>query len=343
MNQILNDLYGDDNNKKNQSQFNNVKINEKEKKTAKKLSENKIAKENKKREWNKSSYGKADIVKVGKIFSILLIIFGIIIISKSVYSLTVNADKKHDDVQVTTEKMGREVTITISSNYPIKEFFYKWNTGEPTTITGDGTVNMKKTIDIPNGNNILNIEIIDCYGNSTKYMKQYIYESKDSGKPTIDISKSGSKLKIIATDDTKISYLTYAWNDDETTRVDVSNDEKSITTEVDVPKGENKLTITAVDAEENREIREETIVGATKPTFTISTDGTNVVISAQDESGIDKINITIDGDEMSSGDKSLNQKQVVAKIPTTSGTHNISVTVVNVNGLEETKTISVSI
>ena len=31
MNQILNDLYGDDNNNKNQSQFNNVKINEKEK------------------------------------------------------------------------------------------------------------------------------------------------------------------------------------------------------------------------------------------------------------------------------------------------------------------------
>ena len=110
------------------------------------------------------------------------------------YALTNDSPKKHDTIQVSTEKMGREVTISIASNLPIREFSYKWNTGEATTITGDGTVNMEKTIDIPNGNNILNIEVIDNYGNSTSYMKQYIYESKDAGKPTIELSKSGRQL-----------------------------------------------------------------------------------------------------------------------------------------------------
>lgn len=322
MNQILNQMYGNDNNrgKKDIQKSNSRKF-----------------------EINRNNYAKADIVKVGKIFSIMLIIFGIILISKSVYAITNNISKKHDTIQVSTEKMGREVTISIASNLPIKEFSYKWNTGEPTTISGDGTVNMKETLEIPNGNNILNIEVIDNYGNSTTYMKQYIYESKDSGKPTIELSKSGSKLIAKATDDTKMAYLTYAWNNDEATRIEVSDDKKTITAEIEVPKGENKLTIVAVDAEQNRATRDETILGATKPTFTISTDGANIIINAKDEIGIDTITVNIDGKEMSSGDNLKNQKEVVAKIPSTSGTHNISVTVKNVSGLEETKTISVSI
>lgn len=343
MNQILNQMYNNDNNRKQQTPKGKNNRSQQISKSSNNRNQQIQKNNNRRVQLNKNNYGKADIVKVGKIFSIMLIIFGIILVSKSVYAMTNNITKKHDTIQVSTEKMGREVTISIASGFPIKEFSYNWNTGEVTTITGDGTVNMEETIEIPNGNNILNIKVVDYYGNSTTYMKQYIYESKDSGKPTIELSKSGSKLIAKATDDTKMSYLTYAWNDDEATRVDVSDDEKTITVEIEVPKGENKLTIVAVDAEQNRATRDETILGATKPTFTISTDGTNIIINAQDDVGIDTITVNVDGQEMSSGDNLKNQKEVVAKIPSTTGTHTISVTVKNVSGLEETKTISVSI
>lgn len=325
MNQILNQMY-DENNKKNKtSTYDDKKKNERRK------------------QLNKNSYGKADIVKVGKVFSIMLILFGIVLVSRSVYAIANSKPKKQDNIQLSTEKMGREVTISITSNLPIKEFSYKWNTGEATKITGDGTVKMSKVVEIPNGNNILNIEIIDYYGNSSTYMKQYIYESQDSGKPTIELSKSGTKLLVTATDDTKMAYLTYSWNDEEATRIDVSDNDLTISTELDVPKGENKLTIVAVDAEQNRQVREETIVGADKPTFTISTDGANIIITAKDDIGIDKITATVDGQTISSGENIKNQKEIVAKIPTTSGNHNITVTVTNTSGLEETKSISVSI
>lgn len=325
MNQILNQMY-DENNKKNKtSTYDDKRKNERRK------------------QLNKNSYGKADIVKVGKVFSIMLILFGIVLVSRSVYAIANSKPKKQDNIQLSTEKMGREVTISITSNLPIKEFSYKWNTGETTKITGDGTVKMSKVVEIPNGNNILNIEIIDYYGNSSTYMKQYIYESQDSGKPTIELSKSGTKLLVTATDDTKMAYLTYSWNDEEATRIDVSDNDLTISTELDVPKGENKLTIVAVDAEQNRQVREETIVGADKPTFTISTDGANIIITAKDDIGIDKITATVDGQTISSGENIKNQKEIVAKIPTTSGNHNITVTVTNTSGLEETKSISVSI
>ena len=79
-----------------------------------------------------------------------------------------------------------------------------------------------------------------------------------------------------------MGYLTYAWNNDEATRIDAEKGEKELSDEVEVPKGENKLSIVAVDAEQNRQTRNETIVGATKPTFTISTDGSNIIISAKE-------------------------------------------------------------
>ena len=59
MNQILNQMYGNDNNRG--------------KKDIQKSSSRKF-------EINRNNYAKADIVKVGKIFSIMLIIFGIIFV-----------------------------------------------------------------------------------------------------------------------------------------------------------------------------------------------------------------------------------------------------------------------
>ena len=207
-----------------------------------------------------ANYQKSDIRKVIMIFSVILIVMGCALIGKSVYAFSVSKNKLKDTPEVSTDKMGKEVTITINTQYPIKEFSYKWNSGEETKIEGNQTVSISKTIDIPNGNNVLKIAVIDCYGNKTEYMKQYIYESTDTEKPTIEIAKVGNKLKITATDETKIAYMTYSWNDEEPERVDAKEDQdKEIVAEIDVPKGESKLYVTAVDGEDNKQTRSEKI------------------------------------------------------------------------------------
>lgn len=284
---------------------------------------------------------KADIKQVIKVFCIVIIIFGMVLIGKSTYSVMKNKTTQKDTPTVNIEKMGREAIITIATEKPIREYSYKWNEGESTTEKGDGSISLEKSVQIPNGNNILRIEVIDYYGNRTKYFKQYIYESTDVNKPTIDIAAVGIKLKIIAKDDNEMSYITYSWNDEEAVRVDVSSDDKkTIEEEIEVRKGQNKLTITAVDKEENREIRTENVVGDTKPTFELSTDGENIIVVANDDEGVAKISITIDDQTTDSGDTPINQTDVTARMPITSGEHTITVTVTNINGLSETQTIT---
>ena len=284
---------------------------------------------------------KADIESVMKFFAISCIIIGTIIAGKSVYALTFGRTKPQDTPQVKTEKMGKEVTITISTQYPIKEFKYRWNDGEETEIKGNQTVDISKTIDIPNGNNILNIIVIDYYGNKTEYQKNYLYESTDVIKPTIKFEKVGTKLRIIANDDTALLYMTYQWNDEEPTRIDATESEKELTREIEVEKGRGKLTVVAVDKEENKETVTRTIVGANKPTFTIDAEQNNLVVKAKDDEGIESISIFVDGEEKKfEGNK---EKEVTAKVEIQQGTHMIKVVVTSINAQEATRELRATI
>ena len=321
MNQILR-MHPDDQNNSNY----NRQVQQKQKKQKNKRGKNE----------------KADIQSIVRIFSVIIIMLGIVLIGKSVYALSINKAKMKDNPQVETEKMGKEVTIYIKTERPIKEFLYNWNSGEETKLEGDGTVSMSQTIEIPNGNNILNITVIDYYGNKTYYKKQYIYQSTDVEKPKIKLEAIGKQFKIIAEDETKISYMTYAWNDETATRIDADADQKTIEQTIEVRAGENQLTVIAVDGEDNKATVSKKIIGDTKPTVTVTPQGTNaVLVNAKDDSGISYISVTVDGQTSDSGEEPINQKDVTATVPITQGDHTIKVVVRNVNGLEDVKEFNV--
>lgn len=300
-----------------------------------------------KQKTNKQTYtepsNKANINSILKVFSVLLILFGIILIADSTYGLITSKPKLKDNIKITTENIGAEATIKVSAEKPIKELTYKWGQGEETVIQGNGTVQLETVIEIPNGNNILNIKVTDYYGNKSEYQKQYINERNDKTKPTIDITVTGNSLNITANDETEMLYLTYKWNDEQETRIDIEanqQDKKQIQTSTEVKKGENTLTIVAVDKDGNKTTRTEKIKGANKPTFTVSTEGTNIVINAKDEEGINKISITVDGVTTDTGETPINKKEITAKQELTPGSHTITITVTNMSGLVEEQSFS---
>ncbi len=293
-----------------------------------------------------STSNKADIGKIIKIFCISIILFGLILIGESVYALVSNSGEKgEDNVQINAERMGKETVITVQTEqYPVKEFTYKWNDGEPVTIDGNGTLKLETIIQIPNGNNILRMTVTDYYGNKKNFHKQYLYDSSDVNKPTIEIAINGTKLNIKAIDDVQMSYITYSWNDEEATRIEAEGDNlQEINTDIEVPDGQSKLSIIAVDKEGNRETRTENVIGDTKPSFSLSKDGLKIILNASDDQGISKISMTIDDETRDSGDEPINQKEVSVTWEVTSGTHTISVSVTNVNGLTSTGTVTADI
>ena len=293
------------------------------------------------KERSYSKDGKADIKKVLVMFSVLCIVFGLSLIGKSVYAISLTNKGEADTPIVSIDKRGKEIKLSVKSNNPIKEIKYRWNKEDETVVTGNGTNANNVTITIPRGNNILNITIVDYIGHETYYQKQYIYESNDENKPTIDLEVNGDKLKIVAKDDQKISYITYKWNDEEEIRVDATDDSSSeIDVEIDVEHGENTITVTAVDAEENETTINKKVIGDTKPDVNIYIQDSNVVVEAKDDEGISKVSITVDDDTVDSGDTPINQKEVTVKRPISQGTHSIKVVVTNINNLSTEKELS---
>ena len=299
---------------------------------------------------NKNSYNynndyenKANIKTIVKIFSILLMIFGLALIGQSVLSLTSQENKPKDNPQVSFEKIGKEVKITVETMQPVKQIEYWWNDGDRTKLEGTENIKVTYNVDVPNGNNILNVMIEDYYGNKTNYQKQYIFESSDTSKPVLEIAIVGNKLRIKAIDETNLDYMEYKWNNEESNKINVNKGENQIEQEIEVRKGQNDLTVIAVDKEGNKTERIEKIIGDTAPEVSISTEGTNIVVNAKDDEGIKKIQVIIDGEEKNSGDNYLEQKEVNAKIPVSVGTHSIKATVTNINGLESTKEITANI
>lgn len=289
---------------------------------------------------------KANIKSIVRVFCILIILFGLVLVGDATYGIISSKPTLKDTIKVTANPIGSQVTIRATGNMPLQSLTYRWGQGEETTVQGNGTVELETTVQIPTGNNILNMTVVDYYGNKNEYQKQYINQQNDASKPTIEISVSGNMLNIIATDDTEMSYITYSWNNQTPTRVDIEHDEenkKELRTSIEVLKGENTLSIVAVDSDGNSTSRTEKIKGANKPTFTVSSDGNNLIINAKDEEGISKIEITVDGVTTDTGDNPINKTEVDATIAITPGEHTVTVIVTNINGLKEEQSFTATL
>ena len=83
--------------------------------------------------------------------------------------------------------------------------------------------------------------------------------------------------------------MTYRWDEEEETRVDI-NDTK-IEHNVDIPVGLHTLTVIVVDSNNKTTTKEQEVKGVTKPKLEVTTDGVaNFIIKASDEQGLELIN-----------------------------------------------------
>lgn len=292
---------------------------------------------------NYSYDNKKDIKKIIIVFCVIIFIFGLSIIAKAIWGFTIGKKRIKDDVKVSVEQFGKEVTVKIESNKPIKEFKYNWKGEQENIIPGnEELLVVEKTIMIPNGNNLLDMTVTDYYGNKNDYQKQYFFESDDIEKPNIELASVGKDILVTVTDNDFVDYFTYRWNDESEVEIKADDNSKSVEQKIAVKRGQNNLIITAFDKTGNRQVRKEKIIGDDKPELNVAVQDNKIVVTAKDDEGIKKIAVTIDGVTSDSGEEDLNQKEVTAQLDITPGEHNISVVVTNVNNLEAIKELTAS-
>ena len=242
----------------------------------------------------KKKGGPADIKTIVRVFAIVMIIFGMCMIGTGSYAIYKDSESKTEITKpVITESLKDDTTVllTVTHDKAIDKIEYRWNDGEVQTITGNGRKYIEQEIEIPGGTNTLNVTAIDVDGQEIYTDKEYTTEE------VINLSVSGSKLKIQAENETEISYMTYRWDEEEEQRIDINS--TTVDQEIDIPMGEHDLTVILVDVNNETITKEQKVKGVTKPTITVELDETkeNYIITITDDTGLEKVDFVIRGEE----------------------------------------------
>lgn len=225
-----------------------------------------------------------DTKKIVLFFAVCIIIFGLILLGQGGYSLYKNKQNEKVKVPSNQEATGtnsgeetqeyiptitftktedNKVIINVESEIAISHIIYDWNNGTAETLDETGKTNIEEIIEIPTGENVLNVSVIDSNGKETKKTETYIIEAS---KPIIELSVMGNDIKIKVTSETKLSQVTYKWNSETEKKYDMITfeDRTKFEKQIEIPKGQNTLKIIAVDINNNTSEKSQEIKGVTK-------------------------------------------------------------------------------
>lgn len=295
--------------------------------------------EDKKKKKNKSrNSGPIEIANIVKFFAIILIIFGLSFIGQGSYAIYKESKGKNTKnlPTVSMERVNDTVIIKANSSYKIENLIYSWNEAEETKLSVDDNY-IEEEVILPIENSILNVKIEEKNGRTVKYKKEFIIEGLDIAQPSIEITEESTagNIKITATDETQMAYITYKVNDEEEIRIDKSETEDKVMNYIlKLPRGENKVTITAADTSGNIGMLEKTIIVSGKTSMNLKVENGKLVIIVEDPDGIKDIDINLNG--VSYTAKDINKKGVRIPLDIVEGTNTVRITITNVNSLVTT-------
>lgn len=272
------------------------------------------------------------IKPIARFFAVMLIVVALIFAIQSGYKLygSFRYQQEYPKAELFTEKKGSSISLSFEDEVAISKIEYAWNNGNSTILTGIGRKNVSIDVEIPQGNNDLNVIITDVNGNKTKFesIKVEFSEDEDTIKPTISIGKGSTagKLLITANDDRGLEYISYKWEDKDEVVIN-STDEitTTLTQEIGVEKGTKKITITAVDKSGNKYEETKTIVGSTGAKISVSVSEGNFVVKVTSDNVITKIKYTHNEVEHMVENIPNNSKEFEFKVPLQEGANYLKI------------------
>lgn len=289
----------------------------------------------KKKKKDKSRSSQIEIANIVRFFAFILILFGIFFIGQGSYAVYKESKSKNTDnlPVVNISRVNDTVILKVNGSNTIENLRYSWNDAEDTKIPVGDTY-IEEEILLPMENSTLNVWVEEEDGRMIKYQKEFIIEGIDITEPRIEITEESTEgnIKITATDETAISYITYKVNDEDEIRIDRSDSpDKPINYILRLQKGENEVIITAVDEAGNIGKLAKKIIVSSKTSIDLSIENGKLIITAEDPDGIKDIEVNLNGVIYAA--KDINQKGVRIPLDLVEGVNTVRVTVTNVNSL----------
>ena len=254
-----------------------------------------------------------DMRKIMLIFSALIIIFALVIVSAKIFGMVKEKSEQQGGAvsdlnkpQINVRQVENIYTIEVTYDEGLSQVKYWWN--DETAIERNlhgSTTPVKIQDQIPEGDyNILHVIATGVDGSTNEWEQEFVKESytEDPNKPSIDLyySETTAQIEIIARSEKGIDNLTYRWNEEEEITVNhTSEGQKEIRITIDAKRGVNDIYLTATDIEGNVQTKEESIKGIRSPDIKVELVNRNTIsISISHDMGFKKIVININGQEL---------------------------------------------
>lgn len=279
--------------------------------------------------------GPLEIHTVVRFFSIILIIFGIIMISTASYAIYKKSVDKNNiptKPSITEEqKDNKTVLLKVTHDKAIDKVEYHWNEQEAKIITGNGRKYIEQEIEIPGGINKLYVSVTDIEGQEIS--NEQTYETEEIIKMEIN----NGKVKVTAETEIEISYMTYRWDEEQEEKIDINA--TTVDQEIEIPMGEHILTVILVDKNNETITKEQKVKGVVKPKIQVKLDDNqeNFLITITDDSGLDRIEFVINGENKTLTAKE-GQKEMKLKLPLKDGGNKVEIIAYNLDGIQSDKT-----
>ena len=294
---------------------------------------------------NNGGGGKLDPKTTKRIFSIAMIVFGLVMFISglvgTINSFSVPQADTGEYPMISTMQNDNILTLSIKNNVAIDVVEYSWNNGRISEIDGNNSLELLRDITVPQGENVLTLSIKDVNGNVTTKSNSFVgIEVEDTTEPEIDVVVVGSRLSISAksVSDTRLSYLTYKWNNDKEIRLDATGDQMSIDTTIDVLNGTNTLTIVAVNEKGISKTQVDEYIGVKKPVIEVKKDetGERLQITITHDEAVKSADIVFNGKKVSLTADRFGKPEVKLNLKLVQGTNTLQITAVSANDAVET-------
>lgn len=255
--------------------------------------------------YNRNNSG--DMKKIIVFFSVAILVFSLLIVGVYAYKIYSNQNKEPKTIgkpELSLEEIENQVKIIAKAEAGISKIIYTWNDEEDKEVELNGIKDYEEALEIPEGENILKVKVIDQNNEEIETTKEF-YKEEDKDKPNLEIdeevlTKTG-KVKIIATDENNgLKYVTYQWNDEEETTIEAEDENQTtIETTIDVKRGTNTLKIKAINKLDKEQTIERTLKGINDPIIEVTKDDATgtLYMKITHDMGFKKIEFNVNGQE----------------------------------------------
>lgn len=304
---------------------------------------NQILQVNNNKNHNNSKHKKDIVLFLVILFIVFCLSMGAYILFQNVINgnikLPIFIEEPKETTTITLTLVDRNLlTINAQSEVGISKLTYDINSNQAQVIQFSGETYIEETIEMPIGENVVYVSIVDINGEETTKEETVIVEAP---KPVIDLSVVGNDIKITITSEIELSEIRYKWNADEEKKENMITYEEKMSFEkqLEIPIGQNTLTIIATDIDGGITEKTQVIKGVTKATTSTRVQGEYLHFTVVGKENIEKVEFEFNGKKYLMNTNTFGETKVVHyKVQLVEGMNYLTITSTTKSGGVDTTT-----